>query len=116
MKITPRTKILPSWVKLREDEDAPSYLLRPLTELDLNDIRPSINITDTEISIKSEGLVLILKAALRGWKNIVDDTGMEVVMPRSAQNQAELLPASELYDIALHALTSSKVDDADVKK
>lgn len=116
MKVTIRDKIAPSWQKFN-DPDA-EYLLVPLTELQLNDVRPYATVKKSSVHISSAGLELIAGYCLRGWRGVTDQNGQSVPMPRDAEERLAILSQdmTELYALAWYVLTSQTPTDAETKK
>lgn len=95
MPIKATTGIAPEWWKYPDEDseaDTPTeFHLFPLSGPEMLEVQEHFD-PDTS-AIKGRGLFIACKYGLRGWRNVVDDTGTEVVFNAMT---LKLLPAEVL--------------------
>ena len=111
---TARKVLTPSW----ETIDGTDWLLKPLTGLEMEEVREGISINDDgSVTVNSKGCRAALYHGLKGWRNFPDEEGEEVPFSASAQLQnLERIPFELVQTLAMSILARSYVGDEDTKK
>ena len=74
--LTIKKKLAPSWYKLPGEEPAAEFLLAPLTVAAFIDLRGEVRVeADGDYSISGRGIAQALTDAVRGWRNVRDESG-----------------------------------------
>ena len=105
--------ITPMWYVPASEEgavDAAEFHLFPLTGPQLLEVQQYFD--NENQTVLGPGLVMACKYGMRGWKNIVDGEGNDMVFTRVGLNR---LPAENIAELGGKVIGMSVMDEEEVK-
>jgi len=110
---TARKVLAPSWETIHDTD----WLLKPLTGLEMEEVREGITIEDDgSVTIGAKGCRAALYYGLKGWRNFKDEDGNEVEFVSAQLQNLERIPFESVQVLTITILGLSSVGDEDAKK
>lgn len=110
---TARKVLAPSW----ETVDDTDWLLKPLTGLEMEEVREGIKVNDDgTVTVNAKGCRAALYHGLKGWRNFPDESGVDVPFGNAQLQNLDLVPFELIQTLAASILARSYLGDDDAKK
>lgn len=110
---TAREVLAPSW----ETIDGTDWLLKPLTGLEMEEVREGIKVEDDgSVTIGAKGCRAALYYGLKNWRKFTDASGSEVQFVSSHIQNLDRIPFELVQTLARTIIDRSFIAEDDVKK
>lgn len=110
---TARKVLAPSW----ETVDDTDWLLKPLTGLEMEEVREGITVNDDgSVTVGAKGCRAALYHGLKGWRNFPDESGAEEPFSTAQLQNLDRVPFELVQTLVTLILARSYLGDDDAKK